>query len=59
MTEELKLAKLLLEMISTSSSNTELKRICSWIVHCRFRVMLVLLLEVKEAYEVLCYVRNL
>ena len=61
MTEGLKLAKLLLEMISTFSSDTELKRICSWIaiVHCRFRVMLVLLLEVKEAYEILCYVRNL
>ena len=46
-------------MISTFSSNTELKRICLWIVHCRFHVMIVLLLEVKEAYEVLCYVRNL
>lgn len=44
-------------MISTFSSNTELKRIYSWIVHCRFHVMLVLLLEVKEDYEILCYVR--
>ena len=41
------------------SSNTELKGIYSWIVHRRFHVMLVLLLSVIEAYEVLCYVRNL